>query len=151
MRIFLDANILFFAGKSAGAVRGFLEVLKSGGYTLVADVYVVEEARRDLEAKFPASLKDFEVVLYPLESSATLRCFLPPGFAPELPEKDRPILASAIQRRCDCLLTSDKTHFWPLYGKCLEGVTIHSPAGLAKHLSDEADRLSVPNIQVSLK
>jgi predicted nucleic acid-binding protein len=145
MRIFLDPNILFSAGKSAGAMRGFLEVLKYGCHTLVADAYVVEEARRNLEAKFPASLKDFEVVLYPLESSATLRCFLPPGLAPELPEKDRPILASAIQRRCDVLLTSDKTHFGPLYGKCLEGVTIHSHVGLAKHLSDEAtDRPSTP-------
>ena len=145
MRIFLDANILFSAGKSAGAMRGFLEVLKSSGHTLVADAYVVEEARRNLEAKFPASLKDFEVVLYPLESSATLRCFLPPGLAPELLEKDRPILASAIQRRCDVLLTGDKTHFGSLYGKKLEGVTIHSPACLAKQLSDGAtDRPSTP-------
>ena len=145
MRIFLDANILFSAGKSAGAMRGFLEVLQSSGHTLVADAYVVEEARRNLEAKFPASLKDFELVLHPLESSATLRCFLPPDLAPELPEKDRPVLAAAIQRRCDVLLTGDKTHFGPLYGKTLEGVTIHSPAGLAKHLSDEAtDRPSTP-------
>lgn len=145
MRIFLDANILFSAGKSAGAMRGFLEVLQSSGHTLVANAYVVEEARRNLEAKFPASLKDFELVLHPLESSATLRCFLPPGLAPELPEKDRPVLAAAIQRRCDVLLTGDKTHFGPLYGKTLEGVTIHSPAGLAKHLSDEAtDRPSTP-------
>ena len=136
MRIFLDANILFSAGKSAGAMRGFLEVLKSSGHTLVADAYVVEEARRNLEAKFPASLKDFEVLLQPLESSATLRCFLPPELAPQLPEKDRPVLAAAIQHRCDFLLTGDKTHFGSLYGKKLECVTIYSPAGLAKHLSD---------------
>ena len=119
-------------------MRGFLGVLKSGGHTLVADAYVVEEARRNLEAKFPASLKDFEVLLHPIESSATLRCFLSPDLAPELPEKDRPVLAAAIQRRCDVLLTADKTHFGPLYGKNMEGVTIHSPAGLAKHLNGEA-------------
>ena len=136
MRIFLDANILFSAGKSAGAMRGFLETLKSSGHTLVADAYVVEEARRNLEAKFPAALKDFECLLNQLESAATLRCFLPPGLVPELPEKDRPVLAAAIQRRCDVLLTGDKTHFGPLYGKNLEGVTVHSPAGLARHLSE---------------
>jgi predicted nucleic acid-binding protein len=141
MRIFLDANILFSAGKSAGAMRSFLEVLKSSGHTLVADAYVVEEARRNLEAKFPAALKDFEGLLNPLESAATLRCFLPPALAPELPEKDRPVLAAAIQRRCDVLLTGDKTHFGPLYGKNLEGVTIHSPAGLARYLSNEATDL----------
>jgi predicted nucleic acid-binding protein len=135
MRIFLDANILFSAGKSAGAVRGFLEILKADGHTLVADAYVVEEARRNLEAKFPAALKDFEGLLNQLESAATLHCFLPPGLVPELPEKDRPVLAAAIQRRCDVLLTGDKTHFGPLYGKNLEGVTVHFPAGLARHLS----------------
>ena len=48
MRIFLDANILFSAGKSAGAMRGFLEVLKSSGHTLVADAYVVEEDRKSV-------------------------------------------------------------------------------------------------------
>lgn len=145
MRIFLDANILFSAGKSAGAMRGFLEVLKASGHTLVADAYVVEEARRNLEAKFPASLKDFEVLLHPLESSATVRCFLPPGIASDLPEKDRPVLAAAIQRRCDVLVTGDKTHFGPLYAKTVEGITIHTPAGLARHLSDEAtERPSTP-------
>jgi hypothetical protein len=41
-------------------MRGFLEVLKSSGHTPVADAYVLEEARRNLEAKFPASLRDFE-------------------------------------------------------------------------------------------
>ncbi len=145
MRIFLDANILFSAGKSAGAMRGFLEVLNASGHTLVADAYVVEEARRNLEAKFPASLKDFEVLLHPLESSATVRCFLPPGIAPDLPEKDRPVLAAAIWRGVAVLLTADTTHFGPLYAKTVEGVTIHTPASLAQHLRNEAaDRPSTP-------
>ena len=135
MRIFLDANILFSAGKSDGAMRCFLGILKSGGHTLVADAYVLEKARRNLEAKFPESLKDFEVLLNQLESSATLRYFLPPEIAPELPAKDRPVLAAAIQSRCHVLLTGDKTHFGPLYGKNLEGITIHSPASLASQLS----------------
>jgi len=135
MRIFLDANILFYAGKSDGAMRCFLGLLKSGGHTLVADAYVLEEARRNLEAKFPESLKDFEVLLNQLESSATLRYFLPPEIAPELPGKDRPVLAAAIQSGCHVLLTGDKTHFGPLYGKNLEGITIHSPASLASQLS----------------
>jgi len=136
MRIFLDANILFSAGKSDGAMRGFLETLKSGGHTLVGDAYVREEARRNLEAKFPAAIPDFEHLLTKLELSEALRCFLPAELAPGLPEKDRPVLAAAIQRGCDVLLTGDKTHFGPLYGKNFEGVTIHSPASLATHLSD---------------
>lgn len=135
MRIFLDANILFSAGKSDGAMRCFLGILKSGGNTLVADAYVLEEARRNLEAKFPESLKDFEVLLNQLESSATLRYFLPHETAPALPGKDRPVLAAAIQSACHVLLTGDKTHFGPLYEKTLEGVTIHSPVSLASQLS----------------
>ena len=138
MRVFLDANILFSAGKSAGAMRGFLEVLKSSGQTLVADAYVVEEARRNLEAKFPGSLQDFEGLLNQIEFSATLRCSLPPGIASEMPEKDRPVLAAAIQRRCDVLLTGDKTHFGLFYGKSLECVTIHAPASLAKQMGGES-------------
>ena len=144
MRIFLDANILFSAAKSDGAMRFFFEVLKSGGHTLVADAYVVEEARRNLEAKFTASLKDFEVLLTRLECSATLRCFLPPWIAPELPKKDRPVLAAAIQRGCEVLLTGDKTHFGPLYGTNLDGVTIHSPASLARHLSRKFSEVPPP-------
>lgn len=138
MRIFLDANILFSAGKSAGAMRTFLGTLESGGHWLVADAYVLEEARRNLEAKFAASLEDFEILLSRLESSATLRGFLSIEPAPELPEKDRPVLAAAIRARCGVLLTGDKTHFGPLYGKAFEGVTIHSPASLARHLSGRA-------------
>jgi len=95
----------------------------------------LEEARRNLEAKFPAAVPDLDVLLGQLESSLAPRCFLPAEIAPELPEKDRPVLAAAIHRRCHVLLTGDKTHFGRLYGKNFEGVTIHSPASLATHLS----------------
>jgi len=47
---------------------------------------------------------------------------------------DRPVLAAAIHRQCAILVTSDKTHFGPLYGKTVSGVTIHSPASLAVFL-----------------
>ncbi len=63
MRVFLDANILFSAAKSSGAVRAFLAELKRSGHTLVAEGYVVGEARRNLEAKSPAAMVDFEKVM----------------------------------------------------------------------------------------
>jgi hypothetical protein len=44
-----------------------------------------------------------------------------------LPEKDRPVLAAAIHHRCDILITGDRTHFGPLYGKQLQGVLIRRP------------------------
>jgi hypothetical protein len=88
-----------------------------------------------LEAKFPSSIPDFECLLGELEISVALRCFLPAEIAPELPEKDRPVLAAAIHRECHALLTGDKTHFGPLYGRNLQGVTIYSPASLFAHLN----------------
>jgi hypothetical protein len=134
MRIFLDANILFSAAKSAGVVRGFLFRLGSLGNTLVADAYVVGEARRNIEAKFPDAVGDFESLLPGLEIFTRACAPLPGETAPELPEKDRPVLAAAIQHGCDVLVTGDKTHFGALYGQRIEGVMIHSPASLAGEL-----------------
>lgn len=134
MRIFLDANILFSAAKSDGAVRGFLGGLKSGDHVLVADAYVVGEARRNIEIKFPAALGDFESLLAQVELPTGVYGALPCEIAPELPEKDRPVLAAAIQHRCEILVTGDKSHFSVLYGKNVGGVVIHSPASLAQRL-----------------
>lgn len=134
MRIFLDANILFSAGKSAGAVRRYLDRLRTSGHTLVADAYVVGEARRNIEAKFPEAVADFKSLLPRLEISTGVCAPLPNTTVPELPEKDRPVLAAAIHHRCHVLVTGDKTHFGSLYGQSIEGVMIHSPASLASEV-----------------
>jgi predicted nucleic acid-binding protein len=131
MRIFLDANILFSAGKSSGAVRAFLVQLKSSGHVLVADGYVVGEARRNLEAKFPTALKELEDLMKQVEASAKTCGPLLPEITPNLPAKDRPVLAASIHHQCQVLLTGDKTHFGPFYGRTIESVEIHSPASLA--------------------
>lgn len=49
-------------------------------------------------------------------------------YAPGLPPKDAPILAAAVQARADGLVTGDRTHFGPLYGRRFEGVLVLSPA-----------------------
>lgn len=134
MRIFLDANILFSAGKSNGAIRTFLGKLRELGHTLVADGYVIGEARRNIESKFPSSLDDFDAVMQNMETPGVVSGPLPIEFASALPEKDRPVLAAAIHLRCHILLTGDKTHFEPLFGKTIAGVTVHSPASLAINL-----------------
>jgi uncharacterized protein len=134
MRIFLDANVLFSAAKSSGAVRAFLTELKSCGHALVADGYVVGEARRNLEAKFPTAMVDFEKVLEDVETTAKASGPLGANIAPGLPEKDQPVLAAAIHYRCHILITGDKTHFGPFYGQNITGVEIHSPASFAKKI-----------------
>ena len=134
MRVFLDANILFSAAKSAGAVRELLHLVLDSGHECWVDDYVVIEARRNLIAKAPDALIALEALLKRLRISPAQA----PG--PELklvnwlPEKDRTVLAAAIRLRCDALVTGDRTHFGPGYAKMFAGVTIHSPRSLAEQL-----------------
>ena len=134
MRVFLDANILFSATKSAGAVRELLRLLLDSGHEGWVDDYVVIEVRRNLIGKEPDALIAFEALLKRLRISPAQA----PG--PELtlvnwlPEKDRTVLAAAMRLRCDALVTGDRTHFGPGYGRMFAGVTIHSPRSLAKQL-----------------
>ena len=134
MRVFLDANILFSAAKSDGAVRELLRLLLASGHECWVDDYVVIEARRNLAAKKPDALTALEALLKRLHISPAQA----PG--PELrlvnwlPEKDRTVLAAAMRLQCDALVTGDRTHFGPGYGKVFSGVTIHSPRSLAEQL-----------------
>jgi len=129
VRIFLDANILFSAAKGDGAIRQLLTILPQRGHALCVDGYVIEEARRNLVAKFPTAVTPLNDLLANAEL-IPIRA-LPAGHATHgLPEKDRPVMAAAITGRCDILVTGDKTHFAPLYGRRIEGVEVLSPAML---------------------
>jgi hypothetical protein len=137
VRVFLDANILFSAAKSDGAIRRLLALLLARGHECWVDGYVVEEARRNLTAKFPEGVAALEAQLPGLHlargnsASPSLQAGLP------LPEKDRPVLGAAIRLRCEALVTGDRTHFGPLYGMTIHGVTIHSPRSLAERVMSE--------------
>ena len=134
MRVFLDANVLFSAAKTDGAVRQLLVRQAEAGHEFRVDAYVVAEARRNLLAKGSAAISALDGLLqwipvHPAqvhaESAATLSW---------LPEKDRPVLAAAMRLRCDLLVTGDRTHFGAGYGQTFGGVTIHSPRSLAEAL-----------------
>ena len=132
MRIFLDANILFSAAKSDGAVRRLLVFLQEGRHECWIDGYVLDEARRNLEIKAPAGLPVLAALLSRLHlapfyvADSALAASLP------LVEKDRPVLMAAIHSRCEVLVTGDQTHFGKLYGKTLHGITVHSPRSVAE-------------------
>jgi uncharacterized protein len=134
VRIFLDANILFSAAKSAGAVRELLARAQAAGHTLCADAYVVAEAQRNLAVKAPEGLPVFDAMLGRIEVAGFEVTALPAEMVSLLPEKDRPVLAAAIRLRCEALVTGDRAHFGALYGQTLKGVAIHSPLSLAKVL-----------------
>jgi len=134
MRVFLDANVLFSAAKSDGAIRELLRRLRVAGHVPCADAYVVEEARRNLLRKGESALQAFEGLLRSVEVAPFGRVGLPPAVAELIHPKDRPILAAAMALRCDALVTGDRTHFAALYGRTLLGVRIESPRSLAEHL-----------------
>lgn len=131
MRIFLDANVIFSAAKSDGAVRALLSRLRACGHRLCADGYVIAEARRNLASKDAAVLTALAALLPHLEVAPSQAAQLPADAFNLLPDKDRPVLAAAIRLGCDALVTGDRTHFGVLYGRPIAGVTIHSPRSLA--------------------
>jgi len=134
VRIFLDANILFSAAKTAGGVRRLLELLQGAGHECWVDGFVITEARRNLELKAPSGLAELDRLLTSIRIATihTPDAELDRGLP--LADKDRPILAAAIHLRCEALMTGDRTHFGELYGRSIRGVAIHSPRSLAEEL-----------------
>lgn len=133
MRIFLDANILFSAAKSDGAIRQLINRLLDDGHECWVDEFVVTEARRNLMSKGNDSLSAFETLLGGLrvESMHSAQASVDTEW---LPDKDRPVLAAAIRLHCDGLVTGDRTHFGVGYGKTFGGVRVHSPRSLTEEL-----------------
>lgn len=134
MRIFLDANIVFSAAKSDGAVRELLRDLRDKGHELWIDEYVLEEAKRNLTAKAQAEDHALEVILDDVRIAKAHPEEVSPNFSEHLPEKDRPVLAAAVRLDCEALLTGDRRHFGPLFGKTIAGVAVHSTRSLAADL-----------------
>jgi predicted nucleic acid-binding protein len=134
VRVFLDANILFSAAKSAGAVRELLARAEGKGHRLCADAYVAAEAQRNLQGKAPEGLAVLAAILSRIEVAGYDAGPVGRDIEAVLPEKDRPVLAAAVRLRCDALVTGDRTHFGPLYGRKVMGVAVHSPRSLAEAL-----------------
>ena len=136
MRIFLDANILFSAAKSDGAIRQLLHRLIQAQHTLVADSYVQAEAQRNIAAKSDAhAVRDLDALLGKVDVSAVQFAQSSPTLqaaALWLVEKVRPVLLAAMVLACDALVTGDSTHFRAGYGKRFEGIAVLSSRQLAE-------------------
>ena len=129
MRVFLDANILFSGARPNSRMGAFLETL-SRQADLLTNAYAFEEARRNLELKFPDSLKALEKLARQCEMISQLSVDL----EVELPHKDKPILGGAIAGRATHLLTGDERDFGKFWGKTVQGVKIVSPKMLAEEV-----------------
>ena len=134
MRIFLDANILFSAAKSDGAIRHLLALLHEAGHECWVDGFVVAAARRNLDLKAPEDSAALVELLPRMHVANVQPLGSPLDSELPLPPKDRPVLAAAIRLRCKVLITGDRKHFGALYGKVVRGVTIHSPQSIAELL-----------------
>jgi len=136
-RIFLDANILFSATYGSPGLNRLWELAGEKDCLLFASNYVVEEARRNLPdseqiRRLEAYLSKIEIVP---DVDPTIPCPI------DLPEKDRPVLLTAISIKADYLLTGDRIHFGRYFGKIVSGVRICPPRDyLAKSLRKRSKR-----------
>ena len=99
MRVFLDANVLFTAAHNPrGKAALIIELGGEGHWALATSRYALEEARRNLDRKFPHSLDRLTLLLRGVRfvdhrPAPTLR------FPVALAEKDRPIFQAAVAWR----------------------------------------------------
>ncbi len=109
MRLFLDANVLFTAAHNPrGKAALIIDLGNQGHWTITTSAYASEEARRNLERKYPHSLNRLSELLRGIElveHHASLR------FPPTLAEKDQPIFQAALACGATHLLTGDLKDF----------------------------------------
>ena len=121
-RVFLDANALFSVAYGSKGLRTLWNWAREGRCLLLSSAYAVEEARRNLQPRHQAQLAEL-IGTMAIVAEAHL------AFAEllRLPEKDKPILAAAINARATHLLTGDLRHFGSLRGQFIQGVLVCTP------------------------
>jgi predicted nucleic acid-binding protein len=123
--LFLDANVLISAAWKESSEIAMIWQME--GVRLITSNYVMSEVERNLhQASQIERLRRLMRTVQMLSFEA-----LPDiPEATELPEKDRPVLAGAIQARADHLVSGDKKHFGSWYGSSIRGVRITAPTEL---------------------
>jgi predicted nucleic acid-binding protein len=130
MRVFLDANILFSGALPQSRMRAFLDFL-CRECECITNVYAVEEARRNLERKFPDALRQLEPLVRKCELIPAVKADLKFNLA----LKDLPILGGAVAGQAKYLLTGDEKDFGRFFGETVAGVKVVSPKMLAEELT----------------
>ncbi len=127
MSIFLDANILFSGSNKHSNLHRLLVWLNSRE-ALITSPYALSEAERNILLKRPDWHETFNALMSFVDCVPEAALSLDVG----LPDKDKPILGSAIGAKCKYLVTGDKRDFGHLYGKPVGGVMVVSVLELAK-------------------
>lgn len=124
-RLFLDANVLYSAARSASSrLRALWDMPDA---ELLSSPYAVAEALYNIQADCPQRVDDLLRLVDRMAVSASSTAADVPLPGVSLPEKDRPILAAAIALKASHLLTGDKTHFAGVLGRRVSGVLILMP------------------------
>jgi predicted nucleic acid-binding protein len=122
-RLFLDANeLISVAWKDDSKVARLWHI---PGVELVTSNFVVMECRRNLGLpRQHERLADFlsAVRILEFERAPSLQQL------PDLPEKDRHVLAAAVLARADYLVTGDRKHFGFWFGTTVLGLRVEPPA-----------------------
>lgn len=122
-RLFLDANVLFSAAYRSDS--GLRALWSCRGVTLLTTAYAAEEARRNLPDD--AARSRLEKLLSTVDTVPDILTGELPDRV-DLPEKDRPILLSAMAANATHLVTGDRAHFGQFFGRSVAGVLIERPA-----------------------
>ena len=122
-RIFLDADVLFSAAYRPDA--GLLALWRRVDIALLTSAHAVEEARRNLSGedqrhRLNGLAGKCEIVATPTSVGLPEELVLPLG--------DRMMFLAAMAANATHLLTGDRTHFGPYYGRTIAGVLILPPS-----------------------
>ncbi len=129
MQLFLDANVLFSACISpAGRSAALFVLAEHRVCQLMTSAHAIEEARRNLEARYPKAAPRLQVILRSIQIVSEVS----PDLADDvrrtysLPAEDAPVLAAAIAGNANAFVTGDRSHFGVLFGKKVEGLKVLS-------------------------
>ncbi len=110
-KLFLDANVLFTAAHNPNGKAAFLfDALTAGHCELISSRFAIEEARRNIAAKYAQCLERLDELI---EKVTEVPQPAPQKTLIDLPEKDQPIFLAAQAARATHLLTGDLKHFGP--------------------------------------
>ncbi|RME97462.1 MAG: PIN domain-containing protein [Chloroflexi bacterium] len=143
--VFLDADVIFAGAASPSEHGASLVVLRLGEITLldcVTSEQAIVEVERNLAAKLPAKLPDFQLLVrrclrvVPNPDLATLA-----NFAGQADPKDLPLLAAAVQANCRWFLTFNTRHYFPAG----EAIVIQRPGEFLRNIRGVLNQLASPD------
>jgi predicted nucleic acid-binding protein len=132
LRIFLDANVIFSAAITVGAMAAFLLRLEGAGHTFVCSEEVIAEGERNIVLKRSSRMDRLTALTARVENCPRSGDALDIGV--RVAAKDVHVLRAAIQSNCDVLLTGDRAHFGELFGQHVQGVLVLTAAMLYERL-----------------